>query len=86
MHGIVSSLRRKHYQVDTHERLASTPRGYAADHPRIDLLRMKDIFAGKAFAPEPWLSTRDALDSIRRVLIDVRPLADWIQVYVGARR
>jgi uncharacterized protein (TIGR02453 family) len=83
---IVTSLRRKDYQVDTHEKLASTPRGYSADHPRIELLRMKDIFAGKAFPPEAWFSTRSALDRIKRVLTDIRPLADWLQVYVGARR
>jgi uncharacterized protein (TIGR02453 family) len=83
---VVRALRRKHYQVDTHERLASVPRGYTADHPRIDLLRMKDIFAGKAFAREAWLSTPSALDRIARVLSDVKPLADWLQVHVGACR
>jgi uncharacterized protein (TIGR02453 family) len=86
LHKMITSLRRKHYQVDTHERLGSAPRGYSAHHPRIELLRMKGIFAGKAFAPEAWLSTRTALDRVRRVLNDVSPLADWLQVYVGARR
>jgi len=82
---IVTALRRKDYQVDTHERLASTPRGFAANHSRIELLRMKDIFAGKAFAPEAWFATRAALDRITRVLNDIRPLADWVQIHVGAR-
>jgi uncharacterized protein (TIGR02453 family) len=82
---IVTSLRQKRYQVDTHERLTATPRGYAADHPRIELLRMKGIFAGKTFAPASWLSTRTALQRIRRVINDVRPLADWLRVHVGAR-
>ena len=44
---LVTLLKKKGYQVDTHERVASAPRGYAADHPRIELLRMKDIHAGK---------------------------------------
>jgi uncharacterized protein (TIGR02453 family) len=82
---IVASLRRKQYQVDTHERLMSTPRGYAADHPRIELLRMKGIFAGKVFAPAAWLSTRKALERVRQVVNDVSPLADWLRVHVGAR-
>ena len=82
---IVTLLRRRHYHVDTHERLSSAPRGYPADHPRIELLRMKDIFAGKTFAPEAWLSTRRAIPRIRRVMDDVRPLADWLRVHVGAR-
>lgn len=76
---IVTSLRRKGYHVDTHERLRSAPRGYAADHPRIELLRMKGIFAGKTFAPASWLSTRRALQRIRRAVNDVRPLADWLR-------
>lgn len=83
---IVTSLRRQRYHVDTHERLRSAPRGYSADHPRVELLRMKGIFAGKTFAPEAWLSTRGALRRIRRVVNDVRPLADWLRVHVGARR
>lgn len=66
-------------------RLTSAPRGYPADHPRIELLRMKDIFAGKTFAPEAWLSTWRAVQRIRRVN-DVRPLADWLRVHVGARQ
>ena len=82
---IVTSLRRKRYQVDTHERLMSAPRGYAADHPRIELLRMKGIFAGKAFAPASWLSTRKALQRIRQALNDVSPIADWLRAHVGAR-
>ena len=61
---IVTSLRRKRYQIDTHERLTAAPRGYSADHPRIELLRMKGIFAGRTFAPASWLSTRTALQRI----------------------
>ena len=35
------------YQVSSHETTAKAPRGYTDDHPRIELLRMKDIHAGK---------------------------------------
>jgi uncharacterized protein (TIGR02453 family) len=51
---IVAALRRNGYDVATHDTLKSPPRGYKADHPRIDLLRMKDLFAGKAFKPTAW--------------------------------
>jgi uncharacterized protein (TIGR02453 family) len=79
---IVQSLRRKGYQLDTHERLTVAPRGYRADHPRRDLLRMKDIHAGKILSPRT-LSTRAALTRIRRAMNDVRPLADWVRANVG---
>ena len=82
---MVTLLRRKRYQVDTHERLTSAPRGYPADHPRIELLRMKGIFAGKTFPPASWLSARKALQRIKQVINDVSPLADWLRLHVGAR-
>ncbi len=85
LHTLVRSLRRKGYQVDTHESVASAPRGYSVDHPRIELLRMKDAFAGKAMAPGPWLSSRKALDRIMRVMIDIKPFSDWLERYVRAR-
>jgi uncharacterized protein (TIGR02453 family) len=81
----VKSLRRKGYRVDTHETLTGAPRGYPVDHPRIDLLRMKDIFAGKMFEPAAWLSTSQAEGRIQRVLTDLEPLRDWLRRYVGGR-
>ena len=82
---IVASLGRKGYEVETHAKVATTPRGYSADHPRIELLRMKDIFVGKSFDAEPWVSSRRAMTRITRVIKDVKPLADWLRVYVGSR-
>ena len=63
----------------------SAPRGYAADHPRIELLRMKGIFAGKTFVLAAWMSTRKTLERVRQVVNDVSPLADWLRIHVGAR-
>jgi uncharacterized protein (TIGR02453 family) len=79
---IVTSLKRKGYDVGTHASLTSAPKGYAADHPRIDLLRMKDIFAGRAFKPAVWLSTRNALLRIQRVMRDIQPLKEWLARHV----
>jgi uncharacterized protein (TIGR02453 family) len=82
LHTIVKALERKGYDVGTHESLTSAPKGYRADHPRIDLLRMKDIFAGRAFKPAPWLSTSKALDRIQRVMRDTQPLTKWLAQHV----
>ena len=79
---IVTSLRRKGYRVDTHERLASVPRGYDADHPRADLLRMKDIHAGKTLNLNV-LRNAAAVTRIRRVMADAQPLVDWLRAHVG---
>jgi len=80
---IVASLRRKGYQVETHETLTGAPRGYAMDHPRIDLLRMKDLVAGRKLGAGPWLSTRKALGRVERVMRDVTPFKDWLRRHVG---
>jgi len=79
---IVTALRRKGYDVGTHESVRSAPKGYSADHPRIGFLRMKDIHAGKRFAPDATLSTRKVLDRIRRVMTDLEPFNDWIKRHV----
>ncbi|HKW46427.1 MAG TPA: hypothetical protein VJN70_03250 [Gemmatimonadaceae bacterium] len=47
---------------------------------------MKDIFGGKTFPREPWLSTRKALQRIQKTIDDIRPLADWVQAYVDPHR
>jgi len=75
---IVSTIRKKGYTVGTHESVNSSPRGFAADHPRIELLRMKDIHAGKMIEPGPVLASRKAVAAVKKVMADVRPLADWI--------
>jgi uncharacterized protein (TIGR02453 family) len=80
---ILTTLRRKRYSVGTHETSAAAPRGYADDHPRIDLLRMKDVHAGKQLSPSA-LSTRKALDRVVEVMNDVKPLSDWLKRHVEA--
>ena len=79
--AILAGLRRKRYYVGTHETTAKAPRGYTDDHPRIDLLRMKDIHAGKQLAPSA-LSTRKALERVVVVMRDVQPFSDWLQRHV----
>lgn len=83
--AIVAALRRKGYKVDTHESLGSAPRGFRANHPRLDLLRMKDIHAGKMFKPSE-VGTAKAVQQVRRACEDVAPLRQWIQRYVGSGR
>jgi uncharacterized protein (TIGR02453 family) len=83
--SLVAALRRKGYDVGTHESVASAPRGFSADHPRLELLRMKDIHTGKMFKPSDAASAR-AVQQVRRACEDVAPLRDWIQRYVGPGR
>jgi uncharacterized protein (TIGR02453 family) len=79
--SMLAALRRKRYYVGSHETTTKAPRGYSDDHPRIDLLRMKDMHAGKQLSPST-LSTRKALDRVVEVMVEIEPLSAWLKRYV----
>jgi uncharacterized protein (TIGR02453 family) len=83
LQSIVTALRRKGYTVSTHETSSTPPRGYPADHPRIELLKMKDIHAGRTFELRV-LSSPKALAHVKKVMADLRPFSEWIKTHVAA--
>ena len=66
-----------------HEILKSAPRGYPADHPRIELLRHKGLVAFIEWPVEPWLAAPAAKDHLAAFLVTTGPLADWLDTHVG---
>ncbi len=82
---IIGSLRRKGFNVDTHARLDSPPRGYDATHPRVELLCMKDIFAGKLFGPAD-VSSAKVLRGVVKAITDVEPFSSWLRTHVSVTR
>jgi uncharacterized protein (TIGR02453 family) len=81
--GIVGTLEAAAFEVGG-EAVKTAPRGYRPDHPRIELLRHKELTVGRAFGAPPWLSTAAALDEARLAWRQVRPLNDWLDENVGA--
>jgi uncharacterized protein (TIGR02453 family) len=63
--------------------LKTAPRGYSADHPRIELLRYKGLVAWKEWGVQPWLSTPAAKELVETFLAATHPLADWLDGHVG---
>ncbi|HEX6930858.1 MAG TPA: DUF2461 domain-containing protein [Streptosporangiaceae bacterium] len=63
--------------------LKSAPRGFSAEHPRIELLRYKGIAAFRQWPAEPWLATAAAADRVREFLRGARPLNGWLDAHVG---
>jgi uncharacterized protein (TIGR02453 family) len=59
------------------DRLKTTPRGYSADHPRLDLLRHKSLTVGRTLGFEPVIHTPELLDVVRADWRTLRPLVDW---------
>ncbi len=65
------------------EQVATAPRGYARDHPRIELLRRKNLFVMRSFGVPPWLSTAHTRDEVAAVWRTLTPLRAWLQEYVA---
>jgi uncharacterized protein (TIGR02453 family) len=80
---IVASTAKKKVQVVGHDKLASAPRGYPKDHPRIDLLRNKGVTTWASWAPGPWLGTKAAKTRVVDALRASRPLLKWLDDNVG---
>ena len=79
---ISSLLRQSGYALEG-AALKTRPKGVDADHPRLDLMRRKEIMALKRLGTPPWLTSAAALDHVRDEWSQIRPLADWIVTYVG---
>ncbi|WP_300404697.1 DUF2461 domain-containing protein [Nocardioides sp.] len=58
--------------------LKTSPRGYDADHPRIALLRHKQIIAGKPYGFEKVIHTPEVLEMIRADWRTLKPLVIWL--------
>ncbi len=82
LEGIVAALAKVQIEV-TGESLATAPKGYPRDHPRIELLRMKYLVAGARLAPGPALLDRRALDHALTVWREAEPLVAWLDAHVG---
>jgi uncharacterized protein (TIGR02453 family) len=81
---VIEQIEAQDIEVHGHNALKTAPRGYPADHPRVELLRYKGLIAWKAWPVEPWLETAAAKDRIARVLRTSHPLRAWLEAHVGA--
>jgi uncharacterized protein (TIGR02453 family) len=66
--------------------LKTAPRGYAKDHPRIELLRWKGAAASREFGAPPWLHTPEAVAKVATFWRAAAPLTAWLAAHVGPSR
>lgn len=59
------------------------PRGVPADHPRLELMRLKNVIVVRNHGMATWLSGPTALDRVREDWRTVRPLVTWLVDRVG---
>jgi uncharacterized protein (TIGR02453 family) len=83
---IVSQARGAGVDAVGHGVLKTAPRGYAKDHPRIELLRNKGLVTWKDWPAGAWLGTRRAKDRIEAFLRASEPLNRWLREHVGPTR
>ena len=82
LEAITAALRKARYTVGG-AGVRTAPRGYKADHPRIELLRFTDMTVWREWPPGAWLGTAKAADRIVKVWRDAAPLTDWLDEHVG---
>jgi uncharacterized protein (TIGR02453 family) len=79
---LVATLVQAGYEIGG-EQVRTRPRGWPADHPRLDLLRRKGLYGGKAWAPAEWMHTKECADRVAAAWRELAPLLDWLRTHVG---
>lgn len=79
---IVAKLDRAGWEIKG-DRLATRPRGFDADHPRIDLLRYRSVYAVRSWPPDDALHERECLNRVRTAWRALRAFNDWANDHVG---
>ena len=62
--------------------LKTAPRGVSADHPRIEMLRWREVGAGKGWGIEPWIATPEAKKRVLDTWRAMKPFHDWLTANV----
>lgn len=63
--------------------LVRAPKGFAPDHPRIDLLRWKGCIASKELGAPAWFHTAKAAQEVTKVWARAEPVFAWLDTHVG---
>ena len=80
--AIVADLRSAGLVVDG-EHLKTRPRGVAADHPRLELLRYRSLTATRNWPAGPLLHDRQVPSLVSQAWQRLVPLCDWLCAHVG---
>lgn len=63
--------------------LKTRPKGYAANHPRLELLRMTRLILTRSYGDPKAVESRKALDTVRRDWRAITPLMEWLADHAG---
>lgn len=83
LEALAADLRAAKADVTARSQLKTAPRGFRADHPRIDLLRQDGLIGMWAHPPRAWLHTKGAADRVAEAWRRLGPLNAWLARHVG---
>jgi uncharacterized protein (TIGR02453 family) len=79
---IVAKLARAGWEIKG-DQLKTKPRGFDADHPRIDLLRHRSLYAMRVWPPDDALHERETFNRVRKSFRALRAFNEWARDHVG---
>ncbi|WP_131739439.1 DUF2461 domain-containing protein [Actinomadura roseirufa] len=82
LEAIVDDLRAAGLEI-AGDRLKTRPRGTPPDHPRLDLLRHRSLYAHEGWPADPWMGTREVVTRVRDSWRRLRPLVEWGDQHIG---
>lgn len=83
LEATIEELEAKGFNLWQGDALKTTPRGFAADHPRIGLLRLKHMVMTKTYSPADWMFESAAAERIASEWRTVNLWNDWLAEAVG---
>ena len=84
LRGLIAGLECHGWELSG-DRLRTTPRGWSADHPHLDLLRYKTLFLSRRYDNDPIVHTPAFADRLRTDWESARPLVEWVAAAVSDR-
>ena len=79
---ILAKLKRSGFEIGG-EKLKTSPRGYDANHPRIELLRHKSITVGRPYGFDKVIHSPELVDAVRKDWRALKPLVEWVSERLG---
>ena len=81
--GITHALRKEGLEISAIGALKTAPRGYARDHPRIELLRLKGLVGSRRWKTARWMQTKAVVNRVRDAWEAAAPMNAWLDAHVG---
>jgi len=83
LEATIEELQEFGFGLYTADALKTAPKGFAKDHPRIELLRLKHMVMERLQAPSEWMYSPDAAGQVHELWLKVAEWNDWLIENVG---